>query len=78
MNFLDVDMHFTLGTLLHVLLELVDFRALAADDDAGTRGENAHDELVGGAFDFDGTDARALELFFQLFAQLTSSCSKSA
>src|SRR5271163_2200715 len=69
-HFLNVNVHFTLGALLHVLLELVDFRALAPDDDAGTRGVNAHHELVGGALDVDRADARALELVFQLFAQL--------
>src|SRR5271156_5795840 len=69
-DFLNVDVHFALGTLLHVLLELVDFRALAPDDDAGTRGVNTHDELVGGALDIDGANARALEFFFELFAQL--------
>src|SRR5271168_967342 len=69
-DFLDVDVHFAFGALLHVLLELVDFRALAADDDARTRGVNAHDELVGGAFDVDGADAGAFELFFKLGAQL--------
>ena len=70
MHFLNVDVHFTLGALLHFLLELVDFRAFAADDDAGTRRVNAHDELVGGALDVDRADARALELFLQLAAQL--------
>src|SRR4029077_18990336 len=69
-HFLNVDVHFTLGALLHFLLELVDFRALAADDDAGPRGVNAHDELVGGALDVDGANARALEALFQLAAQL--------
>src|SRR5579872_2262352 len=70
MNFLNVDVHFALGALLNFLLELVDFRALAADDDAGTRGVNAHDELVGSAFDVDRADAGALEFFLQLAAQL--------
>src|SRR5882762_5179362 len=33
MHFLDVDVHFALGALLHILLQLVDFRALAPDVD---------------------------------------------
>src|SRR4029077_17512154 len=70
MHFLNVDMHFALGALLHFLLELVDFRALAADDDAGTRGVNAHDQRVGGALDIDAADARALEAALELTAQL--------
>src|SRR5450432_277880 len=70
MHFLNVDVHFTLGTLLHVLLELVDLRAFAADDDAGARGIDAHDQLVSGALDVDGADARALQLFLELGAQL--------
>ena len=70
MHFLNVDVHFALGALGNVLLELVDFRALAADDDAGTSGVNAHDELVRRALDIDGADAGGLELFFQLFAEL--------
>src|ERR1700726_379813 len=70
MHFLNINVHFTLGALLHVLLEFVDLRALAADDDAGTRGVDAHYQLVGGALDIDGANACALELFFQLRAQL--------
>src|SRR5450755_2352276 len=69
-HFHDVDVHFAFGALLHVLLQLVDFRALAADDDAGARGVNAHHQLVGCAFDIDRADARALQLFFQLAPQL--------
>src|ERR1700722_9336302 len=69
-HFLNVDVHFTLGALLHFLLELVDFRAFATDDDARTRRVNPHDELVGGSFDVDRADARALELVLQLATQL--------
>src|SRR3984893_17092994 len=69
-HFLNVDVHFALGALLHFLFELVDFRALAADDDARTRGVNSHDELIGGALDIDRADARALEALFQLATQL--------
>src|ERR1700726_3017314 len=70
MYFLNIDMHFALGALLYVLLELVDLRALAADDDTGTSGVDAHHQLVGGALDVDGANACALQLLFQLRAQL--------
>ena len=69
-HFQDVNVHFPFGALLHVLLQLVDLRALAPDDDAGTRGVNADDQFVGGALDFDRADPRALQLFFQLLAEL--------
>src|SRR5579859_3384542 len=69
-HFLNIDMHLALGALLHFLLELIDFRAFAANDDARARGIDAHDELVGGALDIDRADARAFELLFQLAAQL--------
>src|SRR6266481_6756683 len=69
-HFQDVNMHFALGALLHVLLQFVDLRALAPDDDAGTRGVNAHHQFVGGALDLDRADARALQLFLQLLAEL--------
>src|SRR6202022_4891690 len=69
-HFLNVNVYFALGALLHFLLELVDFRALAPDDNARTRGINAHDQLVGGALDINGADARALQALFQLAAQL--------
>src|SRR6202158_4624428 len=50
-NFLDVDMNFALGALLNFSLELVDFRALASNDDSRTGREHANYEFVGGAFD---------------------------
>src|SRR3954469_3644484 len=70
MHFLNIDVHFALGALLHFLLELVDFRALTADDDAGPRGVDAHDQLVGSALDIDATNARALQAALELAAQL--------
>src|SRR6266704_1320721 len=69
-HFLNVDVHFALGALLHFLLELVDLRALASNDDARSRGVNAHNQFVGRAFDVDRADARALQLFLQLLAEL--------
>src|ERR1700732_1909753 len=70
MHFLNVDVHFELRAFLHFLLELVDFRALAADDDAGTRGVNSYDQLIGGTLDIDRADAGALEALLQLATQL--------
>src|SRR6266568_866853 len=70
MHFLDVDVHFALGALLHFLLELVDFRALAPDDDARPRCVNTHHQLVRRALDVDGADACALQLLLQLLAEL--------
>ena len=79
MHFLNVDVHFTLSALLHVLLELIDFRAFAADDDAGARRVDAHDQFVGGALDVDGADASALFNFsLSSVRSLTSSWSNSA
>ena len=68
--FLNVDVHFTLGSFLNVLLELVDFRAFAADDDARPRGKDPDNKFVGRAFDIDGADAGGLQFFLQFLAQL--------
>src|SRR5229473_4477105 len=70
MHFLNVNMHFALGALLHVLLQLVDFRAFAPDDDARPRRVNSHHQLVRRTFDVNRADARALQLLFQLLAEL--------
>src|ERR1051325_9410940 len=67
--FLNVDVHFALGALLHVLLQLVDFRAFAADDDSRPRGEDSHHQFVSRAFDIDRADTGRLQLFFQFLAQ---------
>ena len=73
-HFLNVDVHFALGALLHFLLELVDFRALAADDDSRTRGVNPHHQLVGGALDIDRADARrSSAVLFSCLRSFTSS-----
>ena len=64
-HFLNIDVHFPLCPLLHFGLELVDFRAFAADDDAGTRCVNSHDKLVGGALDVNRVDTSRLELLLQ-------------
>src|SRR5207248_7616935 len=65
-----VDVHFAFRALLYLLLELVDLRTLAPDDDAGPRGVNAHDQLVGGALDVNRADAGALQFVFQFGTQL--------
>src|SRR5437868_7031307 len=75
MNFLDVDEDFALGLLRQILLELLDLRALAADDDAGTRRAYGDAQLVAGAIDFDRAHTGALQPFpqrllqFQIFLQ---------
>src|SRR5579864_7912003 len=70
MHFLNVDMNFALGALLHFRLELVDFRALAANNDAGTRRINPDYQLVGRALDVDRAHARRFQLLLQFLAQL--------
>src|SRR6202034_2209040 len=66
----DVDVHFALCALLYFALELVDFRALASDDDARTRGVNPHDQFVRRALDIDAADAGRFQPVLQLLAQL--------
>ena len=70
MHFLNVDVHFALSALLHFILQLVDFRALAADDDPRARGVDAYDKLVGGALDVDRTHTGGLQPILQLLAEL--------
>jgi len=71
-HFLNVDVHFALGALLHFLLELVDFRSFAPDDDPRTRGVNAHDELLAARSISIELMPRALEALFQLARSFTS------
>src|SRR5581483_4967866 len=68
-DFLDVDENLALSALGHILLELFDFRALAADDDAGPRGANGDPQLVAGPVDFDGADTGRLQSLAQRFTQ---------
>ena len=68
-DFLNVNVHFALGTLLDLVLQLIDFGALAADDDSGTRRKQADHQLISGAFDIDGADAGRTEAVLQLAAQ---------
>src|SRR5215813_8663756 len=56
--FENVDVHVAAGALLDLLLQLVDLSALAADDDAGTRGADDDAQLVAGTLDLNRADAR--------------------
>src|SRR5579884_371982 len=69
-HFLDVDVHLARRALLQLLLQLVDFRTLTPDDDAGTRRADDDAQLVAGTLHFDGADARRLQLVLQFFLQL--------
>src|SRR5579883_2899222 len=69
-HFLNVDEHLAGGALLQLLLQLVDFRALAADNDARPRRLDDDADLVARALDLDRADARRLQLVLQLGLQL--------
>src|SRR6188768_1273106 len=56
LDLLDVDEDLAVGLLLDLLLQLVDFRALAADDDPWARGVDVDLQLVGRALDLDLRD----------------------
>src|ERR1035441_9933111 len=71
-HFLYVDEDLTLGLLRHVLLELLDFRALAPDDDAGTRRADRDPQLVARTIHFDRAHAGALQPLRQCRLQLRS------
>src|SRR5262245_54996825 len=70
LDLLDVDEDLAVGPLLDLLLQLVDFRALAPDDEAGARGVDVDLQLVGGALDLDLRDARVREALLEAVAQL--------
>src|SRR5581483_8409764 len=66
MHFLDIDENILApGALLQLALELVDFRALASDDNSRPRRLDDDAQLVARALDLDRADARRLELLFQ-------------
>src|SRR4029077_3931241 len=69
-QFLNVDIDLTRGAFLNVLLELVDFHALAPDDDSGTRSLDDDAQLVARTLNFDRADARRLELVLEFVLQL--------
>src|SRR5262249_46866171 len=70
MHFLDIDEHFPRSALLQLLLQLVDLRALAPDDDSWTRGADNDAQLVPRTLDLYGADARGLEFVLELFLEL--------
>ena len=57
------------GALLDVGLQLVDLRALAADDDARTRGADDQAQLIAGTLHLDRADACGLQLLTELSLQ---------
>ncbi len=69
-HFLNVDEDLTLGLLRHVLLEFFDLRALASDDDAGTRRADGDPQLVARPVHFDRAHAGALQPLGQRRLQL--------
>src|SRR4029453_12213559 len=66
----DVDEHPPPGRFLQLLPELVDFRALAADDDAGPRGVDVDLQVVGRALDVDARHAGVREALLEIVAKL--------
>src|SRR5262245_24643639 len=70
MNFLDIDVDLSIGPLLYIGFQLVDFRTLAANDDAGPGGVNRNAKLVRHALDFNVADACMSQLLQQIALQL--------
>src|SRR5579862_654994 len=70
MHFLDVDKDLARRTLLQIALQLVDFCALAPDNNSRPRRLNDDAQLVARALDLDSAYARRLQLLAQLFFQL--------
>src|SRR5260370_17838267 len=58
---LDVDVDLLGGARLALVLQLLDLRPLAADDDAGAGGEDGDAGPVGRALDVDPRDPRVVE-----------------
>src|SRR6185437_11434672 len=69
-DLLDVDVDFARSLLLNLGLELLDLRALAADDDARARGVDDDADLVAGAGDLERADAGGAETALEGVAQL--------
>src|SRR6202008_1250328 len=66
----DVDEHIAVGALLQLNLELLDLGALAADDDARTRGADDDPQLVARTLDLDRANAGGLQLVLELLLEL--------
>ena len=69
LDLLDVDEDLAVGALLDFLLQLVDFRPLAADDDARARGVDVDLQLVRRALGLDPRDAGVREPLLQVLPQ---------
>lgn len=66
----DINEDLALRTLADVFFQAIHFASLAADDDAGARGQDVDLQLVGGPLDLDRRNARVTESLLQLFAEL--------
>src|SRR5262249_28106587 len=69
-NLLNVDEDLAIGALVELLLQLLDFRALAPDDDARAGGANRDAKLVARPIDFDRADPRRFQALAQNLFQL--------
>src|SRR5215831_14340762 len=78
MDFLNIDVNLSIGPLLDIGFQLVDFRTLAADDDSGPGGINRDAKFVGHSLDFDIADAGMRQLLQQISLQLQIFVKQSA
>src|SRR6188508_77507 len=69
LDLLDVDEDHAARALLDFLLQLLDLGALAADDDARTRGVDVDLQVVGRALGLDPRDSRVREALLEVLAQ---------
>src|SRR3954466_11527431 len=69
-DLLDVEVDLLARARLQLVLQLLDLRALAADDDARPRREDRDARAVGRALDVDLRDARVVELVLDEAADL--------
>src|SRR6266545_2618736 len=69
LDLLDVDEDLAARALLDLLLQLVDFRPLAADDDAWTRGVDVDLQVVRRALGLDARDPGVREALLQVLPQ---------
>src|SRR5258708_276047 len=68
LNFLNVEEDLLTSELSELFLDLVDFLALAANNDSGTGGEDLDANAIGGALDEDTRHRSLLELLHELRA----------
>src|ERR1700722_1965437 len=69
-NFLNIDENFALGLLGEVALELLDFGALAPDNDTRPRGADGDPQLIAGPVHFNRADAGGFQPLAQRALQL--------